>query len=95
MDRSTCRSAPCGIRDKRINPQGVFFFSNFKEQIVAKTNPFSYYLLVFVFAIGANFSQAMAARAFLPPTPSFRRTRAEFGKVCEIASAISLKMGSC
>ncbi|OGF64415.1 hypothetical protein A2661_02635 [Candidatus Giovannonibacteria bacterium RIFCSPHIGHO2_01_FULL_45_24] len=46
------------------------FFKISKSKFIAKTNSFSYYLLVFVFAIiGAKlFSKARAARAF-PPTP--------------------------
>ena len=34
------------------------------------------------------------AAEFLPPTPSFRRTRADFGKDCEIALAILHEMVS-
>ena len=51
---------------------GFFFFQNFKEQFIAKTNFFSYSLFVFVSAIvGANFSEARVRRNSSPqPLPS-------------------------
>ena len=52
--------------------------------MIAKTNFFSYPLIVFAFAIvGANFSEARAAREFLSPQPpSFpRRPSGQFWEV--------------
>ena len=58
------------------NRKALFLFQNLKEQIFAKTNFFSYYLLVFVFVIfGANFPEARVRRnsspnPLLPSHPS-------------------------
>ncbi|MBI5913022.1 hypothetical protein HY839_01110 [Candidatus Azambacteria bacterium] len=49
---------------------GLFFLHNFKEQMIAKTNFFSYPLIVFVFAtVGANFSEVRVRRNSSPQPP--------------------------